>query len=201
MASHRVVIEVEYPAQHLGQLRSECTFLFTGAEDGADFLAGHREVRLARICQVTLTKQPEQAVGSMVHNIDERSHDGVHPVDGACDVETDRHGLVKGQHLRRQLAANHVHEGDDHECHDVGKGMAPVLDLLAVTKDSECRQYGRIENLGKRDYTDGAETQRDQRDADLGYRVEPLWLVMQYLHHPGRLVAGACKLFDATAPG
>ena len=194
-------VQVEHPAQHLGQLRIECALLLTGAEDGADLLPRHGKVRLAGVRQVPLTEQPEQSVGGMVHDPDKRTHDRVHPVDGPRDVQADWHCLVKGQDLRRQLTAHHVHEGDNHEGHDIGERMTPVQDLLAVAENRKCRQDGGIEDLGKSDHADGAERQGDQGDADLGNRVEPFGLVVQHLDNLRGLVPGTGQLLDATATG
>ena len=79
--------------------------------------------------------------------------------------------------------------------------MRPADELFAVAEYAEGQLQGRIQHLCERYHSDGTESEGDQGDADLGDGVEPLRLVMQYLHDLGGFVAGAGQLFDAAATG
>ena len=95
-------------------------------QDGADLFRGHGEVSLAVLGQVALAEQPEQAVGGLIHDPDDGPHHGVESLDDPGHRQAHGHRLVKGQHLRRQLAADYVQEGDDDEGQDIGEGVGPL---------------------------------------------------------------------------
>ena len=82
--------------------------LLTGAEHGANLIPGHGEMALAVTRQVTLPEQPKQTIGGMIHDPDEGSHHGMHPIDDPGRGQAHGLRLVEGQHLGREFPADNV---------------------------------------------------------------------------------------------
>ena len=194
-----LLVEVEHPPDHLGLLRVEHAVVFARRQDGADFILGNGEVPGALLGQITLTENPEQALGGLVHDPDQGLQTPIEEVHDPGHGQTQGLGLVEGQNLGRQFATDDMQEGNNNKTKYIGRRMGDIdQGLTAGETDGHGLEHG-IDQVFHGGNADGTQGERHQGDANLGDRVEALRLLVEQLHGARGFVPGIGQLLNAAA--
>ena len=137
---------------------------------------------------------PQHRAAGLDQHPDERTEEGVEPVDRPGDDERDALGVLERERLRDDLAHHDVEEAQDDERRDDRDGRRHAR--VPASREEVER---RAEDVRHHGLADGAERQARERDAQLDRRDEARRVVDQAQHAGRGTAALGLQLLEAGA--